>query len=103
MGAGLTLPNALIRCDGSGAGFTQVLPQIAGGFTFGSSTPPIPLYSDGQELVVAEVAGGAGLRVAPTVGDTIDLGAGSVPIAAHGSRTFVSDGETNWITTAVVP
>ena len=103
MGAGLTLPNALIRCDGSGAGFTQVLPQIAGGFTFGSSTPPTPLYSGGQELVVAEVAGGAGLRVAPTVGDTIDLGAGSVPIAAHGSRTFVSDGESNWITTAVVP
>ncbi len=96
----LTKPNALIRCNGSGAGFTQLLPKVVGGFTVGLSS--IPLYSGGQEIVVAEVDGGENLAVAPSAGDTIDGHAGEVRIGAHGSRTFVSDGESNWITTSVV-
>jgi hypothetical protein len=52
---GLLKPNVLIRCDGTNA-FTQILPKIDGGFTFGS--PILALYSGGQEVVVAEVVGG---------------------------------------------
>jgi hypothetical protein len=95
----LTKPNALIRCDGSN-GFTQVLPKIVGGFTVGNSS--IALYSGGQEIVVAEVAGGLNLTVSPSVGDTIDGYTGLVYIGAHGSRTFLSDGFNNWITTSIV-
>jgi len=91
-------PNALVRCDGT-VGFTQVLLKIVGGFKI----LDLAMYSGGQEVVVAEVAGGSQLRVAPFAGDTIDGVAGPVPVAAHGSRTFVSDGVSNWITTAVVP
>lgn len=90
-------PNALIRCDGT-VGFTQVLMKIVGGFT----NMTVAMYSGGQELVVAEVTGGTHLKVAPASGDTIDGVAGPVPIAARGSRTFVSDGVSNWITTSVV-
>lgn len=92
-------PNVLLRCDGSVA-LTQVLPGIRTGFTIGNST--VPLYSGGQEIVVAEVAGGALLKVAPSPGDTIDGAATLVAIAPRGSRTFVSDGNKNWITTAQV-
>jgi hypothetical protein len=96
---GLTKPNVLIRCDGS-MGFTQVLPKIRGGFTIGNS--PIDLYSGGQEVVVAEVVGGLNLTVSPSAGDTIDGYTGLIQIGAHGSRTFVSDGYNNWITTSIV-
>jgi len=92
-------PYVLIRCDGTPPGFTQDLPSIADGFTIGNST--VPLYSGGQEVVVAEVAGGTHLHVRPHPGDTID-GNGSVQIGKHGSRTFVSDGVSNWITTSEV-
>lgn len=90
-------PNALIRCDGT-VGFTQVLMKVVGGFT----NMGLAMYSGGQELVVAEVVGGTHLKVAPAAGDTIDGNVDPVPIAAHGSRTFVSDGVSNWITTSVV-
>ena len=95
----LTKPNALIRCDGTQA-FTQELPKIIGGFTIGNSTET--LYSGGQELIVAEVVGGRLLSVRPSQGDTIDGYTGVVPIGPHGSRTFVSDGHSNWITTSIV-
>jgi hypothetical protein len=98
-------PNVLIRCDGTSPGFTQDLPGIADGFTIGGSA--VKLYSGGQEVVVAEVVGGAHLKVRPASGDTID--GKSIPpgppvhIHKHGSRTFVSDGVSNWITISVVP
>ena len=92
-------PNVLIRCDGS-AGFTQQLPSITSGFTIGNTS--VTLYSGGQEVVIAEVAGGSGLRVGPASGDTIDGDTGLVKIGKHGSRTFVSDGSSNWITISQV-
>jgi hypothetical protein len=92
-------PYVLIRCDGTPPGFTQDLPGIADGFTIGNST--VPLYSGGQEVVVAEVVGGTHLHVRPHPGDTID-GGGPVHIGKHGSRTFISDGASNWITTSEV-
>jgi hypothetical protein len=98
-GLTLTKPTFLIRCDGR-IGFTQVLPKIRGGFTVGNSS--IPLYTGGQEVVVAEVVGGLNLTVGPSVGDTIDGYTGLVYIGAHGSRTFLSDGYSNWITTSIV-
>jgi hypothetical protein len=91
-------PNALVRCNGT-IGFTQILPQIIGGFKILVQV----MYTGGQEVVIAEVVGGAGLVVAPFAGDTIDGVAGAVPVAPRGSRTFVSDGVSNWITTAMVP
>jgi hypothetical protein len=89
-------PNVLIRCDGSAPGFTQKLPAIVDGFTIGNTQ--IPLYSGGQEVVVAEVVGGTGLKVSPSANDTIDGKTGVVPIGAFGSRTLASDGVSNWIT-----
>jgi len=88
-------PNVLIRCDGT-AGFTQGLPAIADGFTVGNTQ--IPLYSGGQEVVIAEVMGGTGLRVSPSANDKIDGNTIPVAIGAHGSRTLISDGASNWIT-----
>jgi hypothetical protein len=89
------VPNALFRCDGTVA-FTQVLPGITDGFTIGNGN--VKLYTGGQEVVVAEVVGGAKLRVRPAPGNTIDGGTGAVHIGRHGSRTFISDGVSNWIT-----
>jgi hypothetical protein len=93
-------PNVVIRCNGT-VGFTQDLPAITTGFTI--SNGPINLYSGGQEVVVAEVAGGEHLSVRPTSGDTIDGSPGEVHIGKHGSRTFLSDGLSNWITISEVP
>jgi hypothetical protein len=93
-------PNVLIRCDGTSPGFTQDLPGIADGFTISSGG--VKLYSGGQEVVVAEVVGGSHLKVRPAPGDTIDGGPGLVHIGKHGSRTFVSDGVSNWITISEV-
>ena len=50
-------------------------------------------------MVIAEVSGGARLRVRPGPGDTIDGFSGDVAIGAFESRTFASDGASNWITT----
>ncbi|MGC2420188.1 MAG: hypothetical protein WA405_00895 [Candidatus Acidiferrales bacterium] len=99
-------PNVLILCDCTAGGFIQSLPAIAGGFTIGNTQ--IPLYSGGQEVVIAEVRGGTGLQVSPGMNtttnksDTIDGSTASVPIGAHGSRTFISDGASNWITISKV-
>jgi len=87
--------NVLVRCDGTDE-FTQVLPSISSGFTVGTST--VPVYSGGQEVVIAEVAGGNKLKVAPAPGDTIDGSADDVKIRRRGSKTFISDGLDNWIT-----
>ena len=95
-----TLPNVLLRCNGQSPGFEQVLPKIKGGFTIGIQGA-VGLYSGGQEVVVAEITGGAHLRVRPTDGDTIDGFPGDVAIGAYEARTFISDGETNWITSVV--
>ncbi|HEX7780433.1 MAG TPA: hypothetical protein VF424_14395 [Vicinamibacterales bacterium] len=95
-----TLPNALLRCNGQSPGFEQELPKIRGGFTIGVGGE-VRLYSAGQEVVVAEVTGGAHLRVRPSPGDTIDGFPGNVAIGAYESRTFISDGETNWITSVL--
>jgi hypothetical protein len=99
IGDGLLQPNALIRCDGTQP-FTQVLPKIVGGFRIGNTN--VPLYSGGQELVVSEVVGGNKLSVGPSPGDTIDGDTEPVKIGRHGSRTFVSDGALNWISTSIV-
>jgi len=95
-------PNVLIRCNGTHPGFIQELPAIANAnkFTIGNSS--VELYSGGQEVVVAEVVGGTKLRVRAAPGDTIDGGGGDVHISKHGSRTFVSDGVSNWITISEV-
>jgi len=93
-------PNVLIRCNGTPPGFTQDLPAIAGGFMIGTTT--VSLYSGGQEVVVAEVVGGSKLKVRPHPGDTIDGDMHPVHIGKHGSRTFVSDGVSNWITISKV-
>jgi hypothetical protein len=93
-------PNELLRCDGhgeDGQGFTQPLPQIKGGFSVRAG---IPLYTGGQEIVVAEVAGGKKLSVQASSGDTIDGSAAAVRFRAHESRIFASDGESDWITIA---
>lgn len=97
---GFSTPNVLVRCDGTHA-FTQDLPSITTGFTIGLSSG-VSLYTGGQEVVVAEVVGGNKLSVRPAPGDTIDGDSGSVRIGKHGSRTFVSDGVSNWITISVV-
>ena len=80
--------------------FTQDLPPIATGFTISSGN--VKLYSGGQEVVVAEVVGGSHLKVRPAPGDTIDGHPGAVHIGEHGSRTFASDGVSNWITISKV-
>jgi hypothetical protein len=92
-------PNALLRCDGRTA-FTQDLPSISDGFNIGNTA--VKLYSGGQEVVVAEVTGGARLSVRPAAGDTIDGHTGAVRIGPNGSKTFASDGLANWITIAEV-
>jgi hypothetical protein len=93
-------PNVLIRCDGTSA-FTQDLPGIATGFGIAGNLS-VPLYTGGQEVVVAEVAGGSKLKVRATSGNTIDGSGEPVRIGKHGSRTFVSDGISNWITISEV-
>jgi len=93
-------PNVLVRCNGTSS-FTQDLPGIATGFGVGGNIN-VPLYTGGQEVVVAEVVGGSYLKVRPTSGDTIDGDTGPVHIGKHGSRTFVSDGVSNWITISEV-
>jgi hypothetical protein len=93
-------PNALVRCDGTSS-FTQDLPGITIGFFVGGN-PNVNLYTGGQEVVVAEVVGGSKLKVRPAQGDTIDGYMGPVHIGKHGSRTFVSDGVSNWITISKV-
>ena len=97
----LNTPNVLLRCDG-GAAFTQELPSISNGFTIAGNPNNAKLYTGGQEVVIAEVAGGTRLRVCPAVGDTIDGYTGAVRIGPHGSRTFASDGLSNWITISEV-
>jgi hypothetical protein len=99
----ITLPNVLLRCDGNGiagAGFTVTLPKIAGGFLF-SAQDPMPLYTGGSEIVIAEVAGGNKLEVAASPGDTIDGSTAAIKIKRKGARTLISDGADNWITTAI--
>jgi hypothetical protein len=93
-----TLPNVVLRCDGRAPGFTQPLPRIIGGFTMGLAGA-VAVYSGGQEVVVAEISGGIGLNVCPDPHDTIDGFPGPVSIGAHESKTFVSDGVSNWMTT----
>jgi hypothetical protein len=98
-----TTPNVLILCDGTHPGFTQDLTPIRdvpGGFVIG--TTAVSLYSGGQEVVVAEVVGGSKLKVRPAPGETIDGDTNPVSIGKHGSRTFVSDGVSNWITISEV-
>lgn len=90
-------PNVLLRCDGTTA-FTQVLPSISTGFRIGNSQ--VSVYTGGQEIVVAEVAGGPHLRVRAADTDTIDGQTSAVKIGPRGSKTFVSDGLSNWITIA---
>jgi hypothetical protein len=92
-------PNVLVRCNGTSS-FTQDLPGIADGFVVGNSS--VNLYTGGQEVVVAEVVGGSHLKVRPTSGNTIDGSANPVHIGKHGSKTFVSDGVSNWITISEV-
>jgi hypothetical protein len=62
----------------------------------------VPLYTGGQEIVIAEVNGGSKLKVSPSGSDTIDGETGPVHIGKHGSRTFASDGVSNWITISEV-
>lgn len=88
-------PNVLVRCDGTDE-FTQDLPSISSGFTIGGG--PVPLYSGGQEVVIAEVAGGTRLKVRPAPEDTLDGSPDEVKIGRLRSKTFVSDGLDNWIT-----
>jgi hypothetical protein len=107
----IALPNVLLRCDGGTSWaslilrwlrlpyFLLTLPNIKDGFKF-SLQDPTPLYTGGQEIVVAEIVGGYSLQVSASPGNTIDGSSGSVLISPHGSRTFASDGEDNWITTA---
>jgi hypothetical protein len=97
--ATIRIPNALLQLDGTTA-FTQSLPAIDG-FLLPQTTEPS--YSGGQEIVIAEVKGGTGLQVEASQGNTIDGSTQPVPIAGHGSRTFISDGMSNWITVAVTP
>ena len=94
-------PNALVLCNGAHPGFTQVLPGIANGFGIAGNLA-VPLYTGGQEVVVAEVSGGSKLKVSPSGTDTIDGETGPVHIGKHGSRTFASDGVSNWITISEV-
>jgi hypothetical protein len=89
--------NTLVLCNGTAA-LTQTLPKIVGGFKVRGKA----METGGQEIIVAEVAGGGKLKVAPENGDTIDGGTTAVAIAANGSRTFISNGEKNWITISVV-
>ena len=99
----ISTPNVLVRCDGTDPGFTQELTPIAdvpGGFKIG--TTAVGLYSGGQEVVVAEVVGGSKLKVLPAPGETIDGNTVPVHIGKHGSRTFLSDGVSNWITISEV-
>lgn len=93
------IPNALVRCDGTN-GFDLVLPSIRE--TRLGAVTSLRIYTGGQEVVIAEVVGGAQLRVLPAANDTIDGTTNPVPIAARGSRTFISDGSSNWITISVV-
>ena len=90
-------PNVLIRCDGTTA-FTQNLPSISAGFKIGNTSESV--YTGGQEVVIAEVAGGAHARVRAAAGDTIDGQTSAVKIGPRASKTFVSDGLSNWITIA---
>jgi hypothetical protein len=92
-------PNVVIRCNGT-VGFTQELPSITAGFTI--SLGSVYLYSGGQEVIVAEVMGGSELKVRPAPGDTINGHPSEVHIGKHGSKTFVSDGLSNWITISEV-
>jgi hypothetical protein len=92
-------PNVLVRCNGTSS-FTQDLPGITNGFVVGNSS--VNLYTGGQEVVVAEVVGGSKLKVRPAPGNTIDGSADPVQIGKNGSRTFVSDGVSNWITISEV-
>ncbi len=99
----ISTPNVLVRCDGTHPGFTQELTPIAdvpGGFKIGATA--VGLYSGGQEVVVAEVVGGSMLKVRPAPGETIDGDTAPVHVGKHGSRTFVSDGVSNWITISEV-
>ena len=91
-------PIVLLRCNGSGTGFTVQLPNIATDFKIGNTA--VPMYTGGQEIVVAEVVGGSKLRVQGSGGDTIDGSGDEVRISRHGSKTFASDGLNNWITVA---
>lgn len=93
-------PNALVLCDGH-SDFTQVLPGIKNGFGIAGNIN-VPLYTGGQEVVVAEVAGGRHLKVISSPNNTIDGSTGPVHIGKHGSRTFISDGYSNWITISAV-
>jgi hypothetical protein len=94
----ISLPNVLLRCNGQGA-FVVPLPNIKNGFSF-AMQDKTPLYTGGQEIVVAEVVGGHKLSVRAAAGDTIDGSTAPVGIRAHESRIFASDGESNWITIA---
>ena len=88
-------PNVLLRFDGTNE-LTYELPSISEGFTIGNTS--VPLYSGGQEVVIAEVAGGTKLKVRPASKDTIDGSPDDVRIGRRGSKTFISDGLDNWIT-----
>jgi hypothetical protein len=79
-------PNVLVRCNGTSS-FTQDLPGITNGFVVGNSR--VNLYTGGQ---VAEIVGGSKLKVRPA----------PVYLSKYGSRTFLSDGVSNWITISEV-
>ena len=102
---GFNIPNVLLRFNGIRE-IIQVLPKIKGApqvqdqESFSIGLTDTPLYTGGQEIIIAEVVGGRKLLIRAADGDSIDGYTGLVSIPGRSTRTLVSDGESTWITTS---
>ena len=87
--SGMTEPNVVTRVDTNSGPVTITLP---------------PAFNNrGVSIVVKDVGGNAAaanITIVPSGGDTIDGGFAQFITAARGSRTFTSDGGSDWMTTA---
>ena len=80
------------RCDVSGGGFTQVLPNL-----------PLQFAAKGTavRIMIKEESGTDGLLVDAAGADTIEGSGLPVAIPAGGSITFIADGVSNWYIEAI--
>lgn len=93
--------NTALRFDTTAGDVAQLLPRIRNaGAAIGSATSTVGILDSTSAVVIVKNQLGANnvnVSPDPATPDTIEGGAGPVAVPPGGSRTFMSDGISNWI------